>query len=36
MLYGPNTNDGSILAMIEYQAAHVVRHLRRVADEGLR
>lgn len=35
MLYGPNTNNGSILAMIEYQVAHAVAHLRRLAGDGL-
>jgi cation diffusion facilitator CzcD-associated flavoprotein CzcO len=35
MLYGPNTNNGSILTMIEYQVAHVVAHLRRLVDEDL-
>lgn len=35
MLYGPNTNNGSILTMIEYQVDHVLAHLRRLADEGL-
>jgi cation diffusion facilitator CzcD-associated flavoprotein CzcO len=35
MLYGPNTNADSILAMIEYQADHVLRQLERIAREGL-
>jgi cation diffusion facilitator CzcD-associated flavoprotein CzcO len=35
MLYGPNTNNGSILTMIEYQVDHVVAHLRRLVDEDL-
>ena len=35
MLYGPNTNNGSIITMIEYQVEHVVAHLRRMRDEGL-
>jgi hypothetical protein len=35
MLYGPNTNNGSILTMIEAQADHVVDHLRRMVDEHL-
>ena len=35
MLYGPNTNNGSILTMIEYQVAHVVAHLRRIVDDDL-
>jgi cation diffusion facilitator CzcD-associated flavoprotein CzcO len=35
MLYGPNTNNGSILAMIEYQVEHVMRLLDRLASEEL-
>ena len=35
MLYGPNTNNGSILTMLEYQVEHVVGHLRRIRDEHL-
>lgn len=35
MLYGPNTNNGSILTMIEYQVEHVVGHVRRIRDEHL-
>lgn len=35
MLYGPNTNNGSIIQMIEYQVDYVVRHVLRLADEGL-
>ena len=35
MLYGPNTNNGSILTMIEYQVAHIVRQLERLRDEHL-
>ncbi len=35
MLYGPNTNNGSILTMIEAQVAHVVAHLRRMVAERL-
>jgi len=36
MLYGPNTNNGSILEMIEHQTNHVLRHVQRTAEEGLR
>jgi len=36
MLYGPNTNNGSILTMIEYQVEHVLSHLRRMDDDGIR
>ena len=35
MLYGPNTNNGSILAMIEYQVAHVMGLLQRLSSEQL-
>jgi len=35
MLYGPNTNNGSILTMIEYQVAHIVKQLERMRDEDL-
>jgi cation diffusion facilitator CzcD-associated flavoprotein CzcO len=35
MLYGPNTNNGSILTMIEYQVEHILGHVRRIRDEHL-
>jgi cation diffusion facilitator CzcD-associated flavoprotein CzcO len=35
MLYGPNTNNGSILEMIEHQTNHVLLHVERIAREGL-
>jgi cation diffusion facilitator CzcD-associated flavoprotein CzcO len=35
MLYGPNTNNGSILFMIECQVAYALRHLERMRDEHL-
>jgi cyclohexanone monooxygenase len=35
MLYGPNTNNGTILHMIECQVAYIERHLRRMDDEEL-
>jgi len=35
MLYGPNTNNGSILQMIEYQADHALLQVQRLASEGL-
>jgi len=35
MLYGPNTNNGSILTMIEYQVAHIVRQVRRLVHDDL-
>lgn len=35
MLYGPNTNNGSILTMIEAQVEHVLRHVDRLAHDGV-
>lgn len=35
MLYGPNTNNGSILEMIESQTNHVLAHIERLARENL-
>jgi cation diffusion facilitator CzcD-associated flavoprotein CzcO len=35
MLYGPNTNNGSIIWQIECQVAYALRHIRRMDDEGL-
>jgi cation diffusion facilitator CzcD-associated flavoprotein CzcO len=35
MLYGPNTNTGSILQMLEYQADYIVAKLQRMDREGL-
>jgi cation diffusion facilitator CzcD-associated flavoprotein CzcO len=35
MLYGPNTNNGSILEMIEHQTSHVLQHVERITREGL-
>jgi cyclohexanone monooxygenase len=35
MLYGPNTNNGSILFMIECQVEHIVAQVRRMDAEGL-
>lgn len=32
MLYGPNTNNGSILHMIECQVSYIVGHVRRLRD----
>jgi cation diffusion facilitator CzcD-associated flavoprotein CzcO len=34
MLYGPNTNNGSILTMIEAQVDHVIGHLRALSERG--
>lgn len=36
MLYGPNTNNGSIREMIEHQTNHVLRHVERLAASDLR
>ena len=33
MCYGPNTNNGSILTMIESQVEHVLLHLERMRDD---
>jgi len=35
MLYGPNTNNGSILEMIEHQTNHVLAHVERIARDDL-
>jgi cation diffusion facilitator CzcD-associated flavoprotein CzcO len=35
MLYGPNTNNGSILTMLEFQVDHVLGHLRRLSEHDL-
>lgn len=35
MVYGPNTNNGSIMFMIECQVAYLVRQVQRLRDEGL-
>jgi cation diffusion facilitator CzcD-associated flavoprotein CzcO len=35
MLYGPNTNQGSLITMIEWQVEHVLKHIQRIRDEGL-
>jgi hypothetical protein len=34
MLYGPNTNNGSILTMIEAQVGHILDHLHRLTEMG--
>ena len=36
MLYGPNTNQGSLITMIEWQIEHAVLQIQRIAAEGLR
>jgi len=35
MLYGPNTNNGSILMMIEYQVEHILGHIRRLTGDDI-
>ena len=35
MIYGPNTNNGSILTMIESQVDYALRQIQRLANEGL-
>jgi cation diffusion facilitator CzcD-associated flavoprotein CzcO len=35
MLYGPNTNNGSIITMLEFQVGYVVRQLARMDAEGI-
>lgn len=34
MLYGPNTNNGSLIYMLELEVDYIVRHLRRLRDTG--
>ncbi len=35
MLYGPNTNQGSLLFMLERQCEYIIRQLKRMGDEKL-
>jgi cation diffusion facilitator CzcD-associated flavoprotein CzcO len=35
MLYGPNTNNGSLITMIEYQIDNIVQHVQRLDRENL-
>ncbi len=35
MLYGPNTNNGAIILNIEHQVMYMIRHLRRMDEEGI-
>ena len=35
MLYGPNTNNGSILEMIEHQVNYTVGHIQRCLDQNI-
>jgi len=36
MLYGPNTNNNSLITMLELEIEYTVRHIRRLLDERLR
>lgn len=35
MLYGPNTNQGSLITMIEWEVDHALRHIERIVGEDL-
>jgi len=35
MIYGPNTNNGSLIYMLELEVAYIIRHIRRMAHEGI-
>jgi len=35
MLYGPNTNQGSLITMIEWEADHALAHIKRLVEEDL-
>lgn len=35
MLYGPNTNNGSLIYMIECQVAYALRQIQRMDDQGI-
>jgi cation diffusion facilitator CzcD-associated flavoprotein CzcO len=35
MLYGPNTNNNSLITMLELESGYAVRGIRRILDEGL-
>ena len=35
MLYGPNTNQGSLITMIEWEVDHAVKHIERIFEEDL-
>ncbi len=35
MLYGPNTNQGSLITMIEWEADHALEHIKRIVDQDL-
>jgi cation diffusion facilitator CzcD-associated flavoprotein CzcO len=35
MLYGPNTNQGSLITMIEWEVDHALKHIERIVGEDL-
>lgn len=35
MLYGPNTNQGSLITMIEWEADHALEHIKRIVRDDL-
>jgi len=35
MLYGPNTNQGSLITMIEWEVDHAIEHIQRIVAENL-
>jgi hypothetical protein len=35
MLYGPNTNNNSLITMLEIEAGYAVRHIRRAIDRRI-
>ena len=35
MLYGPNTNQGSLITMIEWEVDHAIEHIERIVAENL-
>ncbi len=36
MLYGPNTNNGSLIYMLELEVDYIVRHIKRMQQAGLK
>lgn len=35
MIYGPNTNNNSLITMLELETEYMVRHIRRMLDQGI-
>jgi hypothetical protein len=35
MVYGPNTNNNSLITMLELETGYAVRHIRRMLDSGV-